>query len=127
MTIQQVIQNGPNKWTRLIGHATVEGHPVRLQVRSRDWGQAVVEYRSAIWESDTWHQIGSNWPLTMQFGKMLDLLPDLAQVQLTQSIIETVSHGMILERGASTILLSALIAAAGVGAMIGLALAGVLG
>lgn len=88
-TIHQTILNGPNRFARILGHATLNGLPVRLRVRVGGWGlgQAIIECTDATRENDGWHQLGGNYSLAMPFDRMLQAIPCVAQLQLTPALL----------------------------------------
>ncbi len=85
-TIKQVIENGSNRWSRIIGHATIQGVEVRLRVRISGWS-AAAEYTDATRENDTWHQLGGSYPQNTTFSFLLHMLPCVAQLRLLPAVL----------------------------------------
>ena len=88
MTIKQAIENGPNRFSRILGHATFDGIPVQIRVRVSDSFQAVAEYSDASCENNVWHKLGGNFSLAMPFGRFLDVIPYVARFELTPAVQE---------------------------------------
>ncbi len=85
--LSEVIENGPNRFSRILGHASVDGHRVRIQVRVAGFYHARVEYTDATRENDAWHMIGGNFALNMPFHCFLRALPVVAALELTPAIL----------------------------------------
>lgn len=93
-TIKQAIMNGPNRWSRILGHATINGAEVRLQIRIRGFS-AVVEYTDATRENDTWHQLGGSYSQNTICTFMLRMLPCMAQFNLTPAMAEELAMKLV--------------------------------
>ncbi len=96
MTLKDVIINGPNRFTRILGHATVDGLPVRLSMRFVGFGIVVVEYTDATRENDGRHQLGGNYSPEMAFTAMLATLPRIARFEPTPAIVDALGFHLSL-------------------------------
>ena len=85
-TLHQAILNGPNRFSRILGHGTINGVESRLRIRVNGFSHAVVEHTDATRENDTWHMFGGNYSLLMPFRAFLGMIPCVAQFRLTPAL-----------------------------------------
>lgn len=90
-SLRVVIQNGPNRWSRILGHAKLYGEPVRVRMRITPIGSVVFEYNDATRDSDGWHQLGGSYSSGMTFGCALQTLPCIARLDMTPVILEEIA------------------------------------
>ena len=85
MTIGQVIANGPNRFSRVIGTGTMNGISVRVRLRVSGFSQAFAEFTE---DGANWMPLSGNYPIGSSFARCVNTLPYLAQVELNQEIYE---------------------------------------